>query len=418
MFKTATEAADWIQGARYKGQKNGLENMRALLTALGNPQNQFRSVHIAGTNGKGSTAAYTESILRQAGYRTGMYTSPYLITYNERVQVMGKPIPDEDMISLTSRIRQVMTERLLEKNVFPTTFELGTALAFAYFAQQKVDFAVIEVGIGGRLDSTNVILPEIALVAAIGLDHTKILGDTVEAIAWEKAGILKPDVPCVVHGSAGFHCAGIPGNRPGAGLSFDHRAHAGNSGGKSAYGTKFRLNGVDYETGLCGRHQLKNASLAICAMKELGVDQTAIRAGIARAKWPLPAGMGKRSVDRRRPQPPGSPGPAGLFGELLPRGKDYPGHRHDAGQADGSLRGDSRAPLCKKVICTAVEESRAASPEELAEVYAREGAAVQAVAGVGNALEQAMAEDGIRVFAGSLYIAGAVRELLAGSECF
>ena len=140
MFKTATEAADWIQGARYKGQKNGLENMRALLAALGNPQNQFRSVHIAGTNGKGSTAAYTESILRQAGYRTGMYTSPYLITYNERVQVMGKPIPDADLISLTSRIRQV-TERLLEKNVFPTTFELGTALAFAYFAQQKVDFA-------------------------------------------------------------------------------------------------------------------------------------------------------------------------------------------------------------------------------------------------------------------------------------
>ena len=178
MFKTATEAADWIQGARYKGQKNGLENMRALLAALGNPQNQFRSAHIAGTNGKGSTAAYTESILRQAGYRTGMYTSPYLITYNERVQVMGKPIPDEDLISLTSRIRQV-AERLLEKNVFPTTFELGTALAFAYFAQQKVDFAVIEVGIGGRLDSTNVILTEIALVAAIGLDHTKILGDTV-----------------------------------------------------------------------------------------------------------------------------------------------------------------------------------------------------------------------------------------------
>ena len=154
MFKTATEAADWIQGARYKGQKNGLENMRALLTALGNPQNQFRSVHIAGTNGKGSTAAYTESILRQAGYRTGMYTSPYLITYNERVQVMGKPIPDADLISLTSRIRQV-TERLLEKNVFPTTFELGTALAFAYFAQQQVDFAVIEVGIGGRIPPTS-----------------------------------------------------------------------------------------------------------------------------------------------------------------------------------------------------------------------------------------------------------------------
>ena len=270
MFKTATEAADWIQGARYKGQKNGLENMRALLAALGNPQNQFRSVHIAGTNGKGSTAAYTESILRQAGYRTGMYTSPYLITYNERVQVMGKPIPDEDMISLTSRIRHV-TETLLEKNVFPTTFELGTALAFAYFAQQKVDFAVIEVGIGGRLDSTNVILPEIALVAAIGLDHTKILGDTVEAIAREKAGIFKPDVPCVVQDQQDsiVQVFRETARERGCPLTIAPMPEILE---ESAYGTKFRLNGVDYETGLCGRHQLKNASLAICAMKELGVD--------------------------------------------------------------------------------------------------------------------------------------------------
>ena len=415
MFKTATEAADCIQGARYKGQKNGLENMRALLAALGNPQNQFRSVHIAGTNGKGSTAAYTESILRQAGYRTGMYTSPYLITYNERVQVMGKPIPDADLISLTSRIRQV-TETLLEKNVFPTTFELGTALAFAYFAQQKVDFAVIEVGIGGRLDSTNVILPEIALVAAIGLDHTKILGDTVEAIAREKAGIFKPDVPCVVQDQQDsiVQVFRETARERGCPLTIAPMPEILEQG---AHGAKFRLDGIDYETRLCGRHQLKNASLAICAMKELGVDQTAIRAGIARAKWPCRLEWVNGVLIDGAHNPQG----ARALRDYLE--SCFPGEKITL--VTGMMRDKQMeacaailAPLCKKVICTAVEESRAASPEELAEVYAREGAAVQAVAGVGNALEQAMAEDGIRVFAGSLYIAGAVRELLAGSECF
>ena len=186
---------------------------------------------------------------------------------------------------------------------------------------------------------------------------------------------------------------------------------------QGAHGAKFRLDGIDYETRLCGRHQLKNASLAICAMKELGVDQTAIRAGIARAKWPCRLEWVNGVLIDGAHNPQG----ARALRDYLE--SCFPGEKITL--VTGMMRDKQMeacaailAPLCKKVICTAVEESRAASPEELAEVYAREGAAVQAVAGVGNALEQAMAEDGIRVFAGSLYIAGAVRELLAGSECF
>ena len=225
------------------------------------------------------------------------------------------------MISLTSRIRQV-TETLLEKNVFPTTFELGTALAFAYFAQQQVDFAVIEVGIGGRLDSTNVILPEISLVAAIGLDHTKILGDTVEAIAREKAGIFKPDVPCVVQDQQDsiVQVFRETARERGCPLTIAPMPEILE---ESAYGTKFRLNGVDYETGLCGRHQLKNASLAICAMKELGVDQTAIRAGIARAKWPCRLEW-VNGVLIDGAHNPREPGPCGIIWRVASPGKRLP----------------------------------------------------------------------------------------------
>ena len=415
MFKTATEATDWIQGARYRGQKNGLENMRALLKALGDPQTQFRSVHIAGTNGKGSTAAYTESALRQAGYRTGMYTSPYLISYNERVQVMGRPIPDADLMELTDHIRLV-TQSLLERDIFPTTFELGTALAFLYFARQKVELAVIEAGIGGRLDSTNVIHPEAALVATIGLDHTKILGGTVEAIAAEKAGIFKPGVPCAVQDQQEsiLQVFRDTARERGCPLTI---APVPELLSESPYGTRFRLDGTDYETHLCGRHQIKNASLAICGLKLLGVEPAAICAGIAQTRWPCRLEWVKGVLIDGAHNPQG----ARSLRDYLEA--CFPGERITL--VTGMMRDKQveacasiLAPLCKKVICTAVEEGRAASPEELATVYAREGCTVQAVTGVENATNQALAEEGLRVFAGSLYLAGAVRELLAGSECF
>lgn len=200
---TLRRAVDWVHGARYAGQKNGLENMRALLRALGNPQDGLRFLHVAGTNGKGSVCAFLERALRECGYKTGLYTSPYLCEYAERVRVNGVPLDDETLLRLILRVKRAAEDLVARGECFPTTFELGTAIAFLAFAEAKTDWAVIEVGLGGRLDSTNVIAPRACAISAIGMDHMKTLGDTLEAIAREKAGILKHGVPAAIHPANG-----------------------------------------------------------------------------------------------------------------------------------------------------------------------------------------------------------------------
>ncbi|MBQ8953905.1 MAG: bifunctional folylpolyglutamate synthase/dihydrofolate synthase, partial [Clostridia bacterium] len=155
-FESAAQAIEWIDGLRYASEKNGLSNMRALMKALGDPQEKFRCVHVAGTNGKGSTCALLERMLRACGLKTGLYTSPYLMRYSERMRVNGQPIGDAAFVSLAERVRE-QAEALAETGVRPTWFELGTALAFLWFAEEQVDAAVIEVGLGGRLDATNII---------------------------------------------------------------------------------------------------------------------------------------------------------------------------------------------------------------------------------------------------------------------
>lgn len=191
------QALAFIHGATGIGKKNGLENMRALLARLGNPQQQFPSVHIAGTNGKGSVCAFVHAGLVCAGKNTGLYTSPFLQRYNERIRINGVPVSDAALAAVASRIKREV-DALRQENISPTEFEIGTVAAFLYFAQQQVDYAVVEVGLGGRLDPTNVLLPRICAIASIGLDHTHILGDTLEKIALEKAGIAKPGVPLVL----------------------------------------------------------------------------------------------------------------------------------------------------------------------------------------------------------------------------
>jgi dihydrofolate synthase/folylpolyglutamate synthase len=172
--------------------KPDLTNTIRLCEAIGNPQHQFKSIHVAGTNGKGSTSHMLASILQTAGYKTGLYTSPHLVDFRERIKIDGVYCTKEFVVEFTQKIKPLIA------TIQPSFFEITVAMAFSYFAAQKVDIAVIEVGLGGRLDSTNIITPEVSIITNIGLDHTQFLGDTIAQIASEKAGIIKKDVPCIV----------------------------------------------------------------------------------------------------------------------------------------------------------------------------------------------------------------------------
>ena len=416
MFKNANEAIDWIHGARYKGLKNGLENTRALLQALGDPQRRMKCVHIAGTNGKGSTAAFTERILRENGFVTGLYTSPYLIRYNERVQVCGVPVPDDELVDIMNLIEEKV-QSLLEKEIYPTTFELGTALAFEYFARRGVEYAVIEVGLGGRFDSTNVITPEISMIAAIGIDHIKVLGDTVEQIAFEKAGIIKPGIPAVVQTQA-ENILDVFRNAADERESDLIIADEPSVVTENAYGSRFMLGGDEYGINLCGRHQLLNASLAIRAMQKLGIPTDVIKRGVSKAKWPCRLEWVSGALIDGAHNPQG----AMALREYLERffaGSEITlvtGMMHDKQTHEVAA---ILAPVCTRVVATAVaDEPRAALPGELKELYASLGAECSCVEGIADAIEYAMKYPGVKVFAGSLYIAGAVRQYLAGDECF
>lgn len=421
---TLEGAIDWIQGARYKGQKNGLENTRELLRALGNPEKSFRCVHIAGTNGKGSTASMVERVLRESGYRTGLYTSPYLCRYQERVRTDGVPIEDEALMRIVSRLADISDE-LTARGVFPTTFELGTALCFEYFREKGVEVAVVEVGLGGRLDSTNVIVPEVSLLAAIGLDHTKVLGDTITEIAGEKAGIIKEGVPVV----AQTQDAEI--------LNVFRRVAAEKNSSleiarypevleQTAYMSLFamELEGLgrsEYQINLPGQHQLKNASLALNGLNVLrgrGLDkitQETMCEGLKKAQWP-----GRIEwVD----------------GVLLDGAHNPQGAQSLKEYLDAHFRGthitlltgmmqDKQiedcakilAPLADLVVATQVDYERAAQAQDVADIFARYGAkATMSESSLPHALELAREKtpaDGITVCAGSLYVAGDVRNLL------
>lgn len=189
-----TDDIDFLKTLVLHGVKLGLENINTLLHHIGDPHKKFFSIHVGGTNGKGSTVAYIDRIFREQGIRTGKFTSPHLIDLAERFQINGIPISPEELHEQITFFR-----KLIEKtDILPTFFEFCTAIAFHWFAQQKVDWAVIEVGMGGRLDSTNVIKPEVCAITNIGLEHTQYLGNTLEKIAWEKAGIIKENTPVVI----------------------------------------------------------------------------------------------------------------------------------------------------------------------------------------------------------------------------
>ena len=297
---TGQEAIALIHQRAWTGRKPGLERTQALLAALGNPEQNLRFVHITGTNGKGSTAAMTASILTQAGLRTGLYTSPHLYQFCERMQVDGVPISDEDLGRLTQQVLEA-AERMADP---PTEFELMTAVGMAYFLEQNCDIVVLEVGLGGRLDSTNVIpAPEAAVITNIGLEHTKELGDTLAQIAGEKAGILKPGCRCVLYAQGDEASQVIQAVCRDEGIPLRETAPEQLEVLSSGLeGQTFRYRGRGpYHIQLLGSYQLSNAITAldtVQALREAGwaIPEEAVLRGLSQARWP-----GRLELVRRTP---------------------------------------------------------------------------------------------------------------------
>ncbi len=280
----------WLLSLPPSVMKLGLERMEAALAGLGNPQGQVPALHVAGTNGKGSTCAFAESCLRAAGYRVGLYTSPHLVRVNERIRVGGEAIPDE---VLGKRILEVLA-RCPDAARTLTFFEFGTLVALWHFAQERVDMAVVEVGLGGRLDATRTCRAEVTAVSTISFDHQEYLGHTLAAIAGEKAGIFRRGIPAVTvvqHPEAAESIRAIASN-VGAPLAEQGRDFdlVRTQAGSWRWTSRLRvLEGLSL--GLVGSHQGQNAALALAALERLAdrgfpVDESALREGLARARWP------------------------------------------------------------------------------------------------------------------------------------
>jgi len=279
---------DYLYGLTRFGIKPGLEVTKKLLDSLGNPQNKFKSIHIAGTNGKGSTTAFTASILKEAGYKVGMYTSPHLIKFNERIKVNGIDIADEEIVKLVELIRAKAEENDLQ----PTFFELTTILAFLYFAQKNIDMAVVEVGLGGRLDSTNVIMPELAVITNIDIDHKEHLGETKELIAIEKAGIIKPNVPLVTAEEDENLLDIFKGKTKDIMVLKDEIKI--NSFASDLQEQKFTVSGKingTFSIRLLGKHQIENACTALLVARllqgrNISISDQDCKKGLINTQWP------------------------------------------------------------------------------------------------------------------------------------
>jgi len=407
------------------GIKLGLETMRALLDGLQNPQDDFAAVHVAGTNGKGSIAATLAAILQAAGYKVGLYTSPHLVRFNERICIDGAPISDPDVLAA---YRAVDPERHAQRE--PTFFEYTTAMAFYEFSRKKVDWAVIETGMGGRLDATNVISPALAIISNISLEHRQYLGGTIAKIAREKGGIIKPGIP-VVSGvkqpSALAAIAAIAAERSAPlylyGRAF--RTVRRRTGGFDYYGIENAWRNL--KTALAGRYQVDNAALVLAACEILNSQGRAaislenLRTGLARTRWP-----GRLEIVAKAPLVilDGAHNLAAARNLAAYLQENLSGRRMtlvvgilDDKPYQAMLR--SLLPHAARAIITRPRIDRGLAPEKLAAV-AREMLADVAIvpnvdAAVTAAIESAAPDEAVCI-AGSLYVVGEAKETLASKK--
>ena len=416
-----TEAIQYIHSVNWMFCNPGLDRVKTLCRALGDPQDSLKFIHVAGTNGKGSFCSMLDSVLRAEGYRVGLFTSPYIMEFGERMRVDGKNISDGELCDLVERVKPI-ADSMEDK---PTEFELITALAFLYFAEKKCDYVVLECGLGGRLDATNVIKTQIlSVITGIALDHTALLGDTHEKIAAEKAGIIRSGVPTLWCGSHRGAEQVIREKCESVGARFIRIDRS------SAVINKMTLDGTDFDFGLhrgihiplLGSYQPMNASNVLCAidvLRSIGVEigDEAIKSGLASVVW-----HARFEIINKEPLiiADGGHNPEGIDGAVASV-KRYFTERVGIvtgvmADKDYKYMASRIADVAEKVFCLTPDNPRALSAADYAEVFADLGVEAVSCQSVAEAVDSAMkwARENKKpvICLGSLYMYGEIRKCI------
>lgn len=422
-----TEAIEYLKNLTKFGFNFGLGRIEELMRRLGDPHRRLNIIHIGGTNGKGSTTAMTVAMLQASGYRTGAFTSPHLHTYNERYRINGEEIPDEKIAALITRLRPHLEQMVEEGFEHPTEFEVSTAMAFLYFWEEKVDFLVLEVGLGGLIDSTNVAMPLVSVITNVAMDHMDYLGNTIEEIAAVKAGIIKEGVPVVTAATgAALEVIRRQAREKGAGIFEIGRDTTFEITESSVRGERFNLKTPrntynDLITGLIGAHQAANAATAITVVEILTdhgfrITEEAVRKGLAAVRWPA-----RLEIVREKPV------------VLLDGAHNYDGavslHKALTGIFQyrrlvlvlGMLGDKERekvvaklAPLAGAVFVTRPNSPRAGEWQQVAEEAKKHVSEVYLEEDIGTAVQKAVSlagEEDLVCVTGSLYMVAEAREL-------
>lgn len=426
------ETIDYLYGLQKHGIKLALSNSARLMSLMGDPHKRFQSVHVAGTNGKGSTSSFLAGMLQAAGYRVGLYTSPHLVDFTERIRINGRPITGNRVVELARRVRERYQQTTDNAGAVlnPTFFEVTTALAFTFFAEEGLDIAVVEVGMGGRLDSTNVITPLVSVITNIELEHTEFLGDTLSLIAAEKAGIIKDNVP-VVTGVSQPEVIEIIERTAAARQAPLYRMPKNFAPERifPEQPPRFHYRGIraaypDMRLSMLGGHQVDNACLALAAiecLRESGmpVDETAVRLGLERTRW-----EGRLEKVSARPDIylDGAHNPASARALARAIAEMKPAYQRlllvIGVLGDKDFRGilSELVPLADSVVATKPDYGRALDVEVLAAEARKLHNAVDTAACLAAALaqvrEKAMPGDLI-IITGSLYVVGDARGLFS-----
>jgi dihydrofolate synthase / folylpolyglutamate synthase len=434
------DALAYLDSLEVLGIRPGLERIASLLARLGNPHHGLPAVIVAGTNGKGSVSAFLAAILMEAGIEPGVYTSPHLVRFEERIAVAGEPVGEEEVASLTHEVREAIEAGRRKGEETPTYFEATTALAFLHFSRRRVPIAILEVGMGGRFDATNVVVPALCAITPISMDHMQWLGPTLETIAYQKAGILKPDVPAAVSPQPPQALGVIVSEAARVGAPLRLVADcavvpapaAGPHRGAWSDPPRFDLTtpaGTRYERltlSLRGAHQVGNAVTAVLLAEQLsarglrGIDPSSIARGLARAVWPgrlemIPGGAAAPDLLLD-----GAHNPAGCESLAAYLRDSQPGRR--LGLVFASMKdkpaAEMLAILCPRatdVVVTSLPVPRGESPETLLRLARAHHSSCHAEPRIEEALLRARhiaGPEGLVVVSGSLYLVGEVKKLI------